>query len=135
MSIPGSCLCGGVRFELLEAPETATHCYCSRCRKHTGTYGTAGARIAREHLRILAGEELLRVWTPAPGAGPKVFCERCGSSLFGGEWPDGPIVKVRLGALDADPGVRPERHIYVGSAAPWLPVPDDGLPRYEEGAR
>ena len=90
MQMPGSCLCGGVRFELLAEPEPATHCHCSRCRKTSGTYGSVGARIAREDLRLLAGEELLRVWQADAEAGPKVFCVRCGSTLFGGEWPDGP---------------------------------------------
>jgi hypothetical protein len=130
--IPGSCLCGGVRFELLAAPEPATHCHCSRCRKTSGTYGSVGGRIARDDLRILAGEELLRVWQADEEAGPKVFCVRCGSTLFGGEWPDGPVLKVRFGALDADPGARPVRRIHVASAAPWLPVPDDNLERCDE---
>lgn len=39
---------------------------------------------------------------------------------------------VRLGAFDEDPGVRPQAHQFVGSAASWMPVPDDGLPRFEE---
>jgi hypothetical protein len=60
-----------------------------------------------------------------------VFCVRCGSTMFGGDWPDGPVVKVRFGVLDADPGSRPVRRIHVASAAPWLPVPDDELDRYD----
>jgi hypothetical protein len=134
MTTPGSCLCGAVRFEVDGDPETATHCHCSRCRKHSGTAATIGMRVRVEQLRLLAGEELLATWQPDPDAGVRVFCTGCGSSLFGGQWPEGPILEVRLGALDGDPGVRPERHIHVGSAAPWLPVPDDGLPRFEEGA-
>jgi hypothetical protein len=133
-TIPGSCLCGGVRYEVLGTPETASHCHCSRCRKQTGTFGTTSLRVRSESIRLLAGEGLLGTWQPAPDAGIKVFCTRCGSSLFGGQWPDGPIVSVRMGCVDADPGVRPERHIYTASAAPWFPVPDDGLPRFEEGS-
>jgi hypothetical protein len=59
-----------------------------------------------------------------------VFCTVCGSSLFGGDWPDGPEVSVRFGALDGDPEIRPEYHTFVDSAAPWDVLPDDGLPRY-----
>jgi hypothetical protein len=131
MPIPGSCLCGGVRFELLAEPEPATHCHCSRCRKTSGTYGSVGARIDYEDFRLLEGEELLRVWQADAEAGPKVFCVRCGATLFGGDWPDGPAIKVRFGALDADPRSRPVRRIHVASAAPWLPVPDDALERYD----
>ena len=56
----------------------------------------------------------------------------CGSSLFGGEWPHGDEIAIRLGAFDGDPGIRPEFHLFVGSKAPWETLPDDGLPRYEE---
>ncbi len=41
-------------------------------------------------------------------------------------------MSVRLGAFDADPGVRPQWRAYVAYAAPWEPIPDDGLPRYDE---
>jgi hypothetical protein len=40
---------------------------------------------------------------------------------------------VRLGTFDGDPGVRPAWHQFVAYAAPWEPIPDDGLPRYSEG--
>ena len=39
---------------------------------------------------------------------------------------------MRVGALDQDPGVRPSVHQFVDYAAPWEPIPDDGLPRYPE---
>ena len=38
-----------------------------------------------------------------------------------------------MGAIDGDPGARPTFHQYVAYAAPWDPLPDDGLPRYDEG--
>jgi hypothetical protein len=44
----------------------------------------------------------------------------------------GDIRGVRLGAIDGDPGIRPQAHQFVAYAAPWEPIPDDGLPRYEE---
>jgi len=48
----------------------------------------------------------------------KAFCSTCGSSLFGGTWPDGPEVSIRLGTVDGDPGIRPQYHTFVGSKAP-----------------
>jgi hypothetical protein len=87
-------------------------------------------RVPREGFRLLAGEELIRVFRPAEGAAVKAFCSECGSSLFGGTWPDGPEVSIRLGALDDDPGIRPQYHSFTGSRAPWEELPDDGLERY-----
>ena len=128
----GSCLCGGVRFEVTEPILRAGHCHCSRCRKHSGTFGLTQARVPREGFRLLAGEELLRVYRPDGGA-VKVFCSECGSSLFGGTWPEGPEISIRMGAFDDDPEFKPQFHTWVASRAPWDELPDDGLPRYPEG--
>jgi hypothetical protein len=37
-----------------------------------------------------------------------------------------------MGAFDGDPGIRPMWRQYVAYAAPWDPIPDDGLPRHDE---
>jgi hypothetical protein len=129
--IRGGCLCGGVRFEVTLPFRRANHCHCSRCRKHSGTFGLSQGRIGRSQFRLLAGEELIRVFRPHGGK-VKAFCGECGSSLFGGDWPEGEELSIRLGSLDGDPQIRPQYHTYVGSRAPWDVLPDDGLPRYEE---
>jgi hypothetical protein len=131
--VTGSCLCGGVRFEVTLPFLRASHCHCSRCRKHSGAFGLTQGRTPREGFRLLQGDELVRVYRPDGGMA-KAFCSVCGSSLFGGTWPDGPEVSIRLGALDDDPGIRPQYHSHTASAAPWGTLPDDGLPRYPAAA-
>jgi hypothetical protein len=59
--VRGSCLCGGVRFEVDPPFRRASWCHCSRCRKHSGAPAGVQARVAREQFRLLAGEELIRV--------------------------------------------------------------------------
>jgi hypothetical protein len=130
-SVRGSCLCGRVAFEIELPFRRANHCHCSRCRKHSGTFGLTQGRVPRSQFTLISGEESIGVFRPEGGK-VKAFCVECGSSLFGGDWPDGEEVSVRLGALDGDPQVRPQYHTFVGSLAPWDELPDDGLPRYEE---
>lgn len=43
-------------------------------------------------------------------------------------------MSIRLGAFDGDPGIRPSRRQFVAYAAPWEPIPDDGLPRHPESS-
>jgi hypothetical protein len=86
--------------------------------------------VPRSGFRLLAGEELVRVYRPAPEAAVKAFCEVCGSSLFGNQWPEGDEISIRLGAIDGDPGIRPQLHTFVDSKAPWDELPDDGLPQH-----
>lgn len=125
----GSCLCGAVRFELSAPFRRANVCHCSRCQKHSGAGGLAQGRVPRHGFKLLSGADVLRIYRP-PGGMAKVFCTECGSSLFGGSWPDGPEVSVRLGALDGDPGIAPQYHSYADDRAPWETLPDDGLPRH-----
>jgi hypothetical protein len=128
--IRGSCLCGGVRFEVEPPFIRAGHCHCERCRKHSGTAVCTQARVRKEQFHLLQGEKLIRVYGKGEGA-VKAFCTICGSSLFGGDWPDGPQVSIRMGAFDDDPGIRPQFHTFVSDRAPWDVIADD-LPQYTE---
>jgi hypothetical protein len=57
----GSCLCGGVRFEITAPFRRANLCHCSRCRKHSGAAALAQGRVPRSGFRLLSGADLLRV--------------------------------------------------------------------------
>jgi hypothetical protein len=130
MTVRGGCLCGGVRYELSAPFRRANFCHCSRCRKHTGAAASAQGRVPREGFTLLQGAELVETFRPEGGMA-KAFCRVCGSSLFGGTWPDGPEVSIRLGTLDDDPGIRPQYHSFAADVPPWDRLPDDGLPRYQ----
>ena len=129
--LTGGCLCGRVRFEVVEPPLDAGYCHCTRCQRRTGTAASAQARVAPGSVRVTAGEELLRAYEPEDGF-PKVFCSACGSAMWSRRPGEEEPAAVRLGAFDGDPGVRPSYHQFVAYAAPWQPLPDDGLPRYPE---
>ena len=131
-TLTGGCLCGGVRFEVLEPPVSAGYCHCTRCQKRTGTAASPQARLAPGSLRVTSGEELLRAYDPGDGGFLKVFCSGCGSALWSRAADDPDVVSVRFGAFDSDPGIRPQYRTFVAYAAPWEPIPDDGLPHYPE---
>jgi hypothetical protein len=130
--VGGSCLCGGVRFEVTLPFTRANYCHCTRCAKGSGSWGHAQGRVPREQFRLVQGEELIKVFRAADDAGVQAFCSECGSSLFGASWPEGEELSVRLGALDGDPQIRPQYHSYVDSRLPWVELPDDGLERYPD---
>jgi hypothetical protein len=129
-TLRGSCLCGGVKFEVSEAPETLRYCHCASCKKLSGSTATVNGRVPSSSIRILEGEELLQSFQPAEGTS-KTFCLACGSNLFGGGWPESETASVRATALDDPFDARPSAHIFAGSAAPWETLPDDGLDRFE----
>ena len=57
-------------------------------------------------------------------------CKKCGSLLYSvvrnGAW-----VHLAMGTLIDEPTIRPQRHIFVGSKAPWFTITDD-LPQHHE---
>lgn len=129
----GSCLCGGVQFEVPETFEALTFCHCTSCKKLSGGAGTANGRVRGDEVKILEGEELLRTYQPAEGSA-KTFCSICGSNLFGGGWPESEQSSVRLSAIDSPLESRPKKHIWVRSVASWETIPDDGLERVSEAS-
>ena len=129
LPLTGRCLCGAVRFEITEPLTFAGYCHCQRCQRRSGAAASPQARPAPGAFRLLSGEEHVRGWTPDDGL-TKEFCAACGSSLWSRN-EDGSVRSVRLGLFDADPGIRPSDRQWVSSAAPWEPIPDDGLTRHE----
>jgi hypothetical protein len=127
----GGCLCGKVRFEITKPLMFAGYCHCTRCQKRTGTAAAVSARIAPGSLRLVAGEEWIRAFRPPDGFA-KVFCSNCGGALWSESQEDPEVKSVRMGAFDADPGIRPSYRQYVAYAARWEPIPEDGLPRFPE---
>jgi hypothetical protein len=128
----GGCLCGAVRFELSEPPRSAGYCHCTRCQRRTGTAASAQAPIDGRTLRLLSGSHQVRAWRHPDGGYEKCFCAVCGAHLFSRDPEHPERVSIRLGAFDADPGVRPAWRAWVAFAAPWEPIPDDGLPRFAQ---
>ena len=126
--IRGSCLCGGVRFEIDRTVGPFELCHCSRCRKVSGSAFVAGLGVRAESFRLLSGAELIRSYEAPilerPPAYRTSFCSRCGSPV-----PDPPPgahwFEIPAGLLDDDPGVRPDRHIFVERKSAWLEITDE----------
>jgi hypothetical protein len=127
--LKGSCLCGGVRYEIDAELESVSHCHCGQCRKASGAAFGTGATIPAASFRFVAGEELMNEWESSPGK-RRCFCGRCGSPILKRNDAHPENVRLRLGTLDTDPGVKPSKHIWVGSKAPWVEI-TDGLPQSE----
>jgi hypothetical protein len=131
--IRGSCLCGGVRFELTTVEGPFELCHCARCRKASGSMSMAAVAVRRSGFRYLAGAELVRRFElpvrDEPPPYSRVFCSRCGCVVPEPE-PAAEVFEIAAGLLDDDPGARPERHIMVEFKAAWDDIRDD-LPQYE----
>jgi hypothetical protein len=126
----GGCWCGAVRYRVADAFLYASNCHCSRCRAATGSAFKPFAGIEREKLALTEGLDALLVVGDDDLNDTR--CSACGSLLFS-VVREGAYVHVALGTLADAPGIRPTKHIFVGSKAPWFEITDD-LPQFEEHA-
>jgi hypothetical protein len=128
--IRGSCLCGGVRFEITRAFGPFELCHCSRCRKANGSAFVAGLGVKRADFRLVRGGELIDTFEASARISSAIshaLLPRCGSPVPDAT-SDAPWLEVPAGLLDDDPRLRPDKHIFVDFKSPWFSITDN-LPR------
>jgi len=134
-NVSGSCLCGGVKYEISGPLTSPANCHCSMCRKQHGAAYRSRAGVNASDFHWVQGEELVKFYESSPGT-QRGFCSVCGSPICNRVGAGavtasaGERVGIHLGTLDDDPGVSPIAHVYVGSKAPWHTITDD-LPQFE----
>lgn len=128
--LAGGCLCGAIRFEIDGNLGPITCCHCSRCRRASGSAFVAAASVDPSSFRVTAGGDLVSEYESSPHY-RRAFCTRCGSQLWGRS-DDYPVVFVRAGGLDEDPGSRIAAHIMMSSKADWLEDGDDAVEEFAE---
>lgn len=121
----GSCLCGDVAFEISTPFDWMTHCHCGMCRKAHGTAFSTFVGVPASAFRFTRGEAGVRSFASSSVL-TRTFCARCGSKLPV-RWQD--EVQLPAAALEGDLGVLPDKHIFVGSKAPWHAIRDH-LPQH-----
>ena len=119
----GSCLCGGIRYEVTGPLRTPLNCHCSMCRKATGAAFRTRAAVTESDFHWISGEDLLGRYRSSEFE-TRTFCSVCGSTLVT-LIPRRKEAGLALGTLDDDPGIRTERNIFVSSKAPWNEICDD----------
>ena len=116
----GSCLCGGVVYEIDPPFKIFQYCHCSRCRKFTGSAHAANLFVPPSQFRWLKGKEQLGGFEhPEAKYFATGFCKNCGSSL---PWAvkGGAKIVVPAGTLDEDPKIKPQKSIFWDSRACWF---------------
>jgi hypothetical protein len=126
--LTGKCFCGAVQYAVADEFRYAANCHCSNCRRTTGSAFKAFAGIERDKLALTKGRDNLLIF--GDETGNDTHCKVCGSLLYS-IVRAGAFVHVAMGTLVDVPTIRPSKHIFVGSKAPWFTITDD-LPQYEE---
>ncbi|MCP4789276.1 MAG: GFA family protein [Gammaproteobacteria bacterium] len=115
----GSCLCGGVRFELHGPLRPLLACHCVQCRKTSGHYWVA-TNVSYDKL-VLTNDDGLK-WYASSNSAQRGFCQQCGASLFW-QWHNSGSISVAAGALDGPTGCHIEAHIFTAHKGDYYQLP------------
>lgn len=117
--LKGGCLCGAVTYEVRAPYLRFAHCYCSRCRKATGSSHATNLYVAPERFSWISGREsAVRFDLPSARSFATTFCRECGSPLPH-HTRSGREIVVPAGSLDDSPSLSPQANIFWGSRASW----------------
>lgn len=135
----GGCLCGAVRYRSEHEPQTVGHCYCTDCRKSSGT-GHCTHVVVPEDGFSYTGE--VRFYDRPADSGNMVsrgFCPNCGSAVFSRNSGMHGMAFPRASSLDDPNSITPQMIVYASRAPNWdhldasLPafakMPDGDIPR------
>ena len=123
----GSCLCGGVSYEIRGELRPVHYCHCSQCRKTSGNF-VAATGCDDEAFTLVSDSTL--AWYCASDDARRGFCNVCGGNLF---WKpnDEERIAIFAGTLDSTDGMVAEGHIFVADKADYFTI-GDGLPQFEQ---
>ena len=115
----GGCLCGAVRYRVIGEPSSANLCYCTQCRRQSGSPFASFVSYPLSRFAILAGEPTTY---RSSHFAVRQFCDRCGSALFWRRDGDDEL-DVFLGSLDAPEAMpRPTAELWTSGRLSWVPV-------------
>ncbi len=128
----GSCLCGGVAYQIDGELGEFGYCHCTSCRKASGSAHAANIPVERGQFQLVRGRELVREFESSAGKW-RAFCSRCGSPLYAYLSASPDALRIRLGSLDSPLHRRAKAHTWVSDKADWDAIQGD-LPQFSEWA-
>ena len=115
----GSCLCGGVTYELTEPLRNSVACHCNQCRKSSGHYWSA-TQVPNDRFNLTRDDTLQ--WFQSSPTARRGFCSTCGSSLFWQKDGEG-ATSVATGTIDGATGITTDKHIFVEDKGDYYETP------------
>ena len=121
MIAKGSCLCGGVAYEVSGPLRNISNCHCEHCRRLTGHHMAATAAKLADFA--LTAEESLRWYSHQPDV-EYGFCNQCGSTLFWRSEASSGSISITAGTLDHPTGLQTVASLFDAEAGDYFVLPE-----------
>lgn len=113
----GQCLCSSVQFKINRNIDVIYQCYCSLCRKQSGTHSNHATMIHITKFEWITDQQLITTYKKDSGF-TSSFCQKCGSPVPN-KIGQTDYVWIPLGLIENN--IHPTRHINfcLSSKANW----------------
>ena len=126
----GGCLCGALRYEAHGEAGAAGYCYCSDCRKASGSGFIPFINFSAQALRFTGEARQFVSKAYRGGEAVRNSCPICSSLVFGGVIGESESFTIYAGSLDDPALFQPAIAIFNKSRPSWVPLPP-GLKVFE----
>jgi hypothetical protein len=126
----GGCLCGALRYEAQGEPMHAGYCYCSDCRKASGSGFIPFMGFSAKAVRFTGQPKHYVSKAYHGGDAVRNSCPVCSSLVFGGVIGESDSFSIYVGSLDDPSLFEPKVAIFNKSRPHWVPLPP-GLKVFE----
>jgi hypothetical protein len=122
----GGCLCGAIRFRLVDPPPNSFVCHCATCRRATGGSRVAWITAKSSNFQFIG--DAPRVFQSSPGI-ERSFCAHCGTSLTWQDVKANDVIDITLASFDHPERFPPGDEIWTTHRLQW-DLPDERLTQW-----
>ena len=127
VKLSGGCLCGSIRYTILQQPILAYTCNCRFCQKDTGTAYRSALAILNENVELIGKDFSVYTYKSVEHGRElyKNFCSDCGTtiSLKTERFPERQVIMI--GTLDDPSQIELSTHMFADEAFDWVEFPKD----------
>jgi hypothetical protein len=118
----GGCLCGALRYDAKGEPLYAGCCYCTDCRKASGSGFIPFLGFTRNAVRMSGQTVKYRSKGDSGAQAVRNFCSVCSSLVFGGDVSED-TWNLYAGSLDDVSQFQPRIAIFARRLPAWIMIP------------
>lgn len=126
----GGCLCGALRYTATGKPLATGHCYCTDCRRASGSGFIPFIVFSSSAVRFTGPTSQFASPSARGGEAVRNSCPTCASLVFGGRVGSDTSHTVYAGTLDDASLFQPRIAIFTRDRPSWAMLPA-GLTTYE----
>ena len=120
-NIEGGCLCGNVRYSVMDKPLAVIQCHCKNCQKQSGSAFSINMVLAMKNVTYNKSQlTLFKDKGDSARDLYRYFCSSCGSPVFSGNATLEGVAVLKVGTLDNVGDIAPSMSIWESSAQSWL---------------